>query len=116
MCSNGAPYQSTADLPFATQPGSDSLPDCVPRCGSAHGLDGAYGIDALPQGACTEPLACKLAARERCADPAVEGPLTVFRCDCVSSAFTCAVLERGARICSAATPPDGGTQDSGANK
>jgi hypothetical protein len=114
-CSDGPPYDATTVFPFAPR-GREALPDCTPRCGVARRLDATYeSINALPRGTCAGASACRLAAREACPDPAEEGPLTVFRCDCTDSDWTCAILDRGARICSSAGPADSGiTPEAGA--
>src|SRR5690349_12892062 len=115
-CSNGAPYESTLALPFADHSDEASLRECVPRCGAAVS-EGFYNIDALPQGACSGVVRCKLAARERCPDATVKGPITSFRCECSESMWRCAILSRGAATCSgigtAGVAPPGSDAGSG---
>ena len=101
-CSTGAPYETTADLPFVDGGDGAAEPTCIPRCGAVRGSpDPVFDIDALPRGKCeVEGEVCRLGAREKCPPPNTSrGPLTSFRCWCADGAWACGVLARGAGGC-----------------
>lgn len=101
-CSTGEPYKDALGFKVDESkfvPG----PTCIPRCAYGRGQRaGVYFLDALPRGACSvDGEACAMGIQIEC--PCLDqGPVHMFRCDCVAGNWSCLITAQGSAFCACA--------------
>jgi hypothetical protein len=101
----------TAAASPSTDAGPDAAPEptaCVPRKPAPNGGQ-YYTFSALPSGACSTKVDCRLGVYGPCwGDPEYVGyPYNGYRCTCASGAWSCSIEFAGLSICGG----DGGGPD-----